>query len=126
MGYRSEVHIAVSKKDEAKLDAIMNKHKLLCDADKETVDRGWSTFIKVNYEDYAVYHGNWLKWYPEYEDVKAITNFLEEDETGEDRLMLCIGEDNTIHSEVGDYWDVFCVSMMVHVDLDNQSINESK
>ena len=29
MGYRSEVHIAVPKKDEKKLDAIMNKHNLL-------------------------------------------------------------------------------------------------
>jgi len=121
MGYRSEVHIAVPKKDEAKLDAIMNEHKLLCDIDKEKANRGWSAFTKVDYEGYAVYHGNWLKWYPEYNDVKAITDFLEEDETGEERFMVCIGEDNTIHSEVGDYWDVFSISMSVHVDL-----NESK
>lgn len=118
MGYRSEVHIAVLKKDEAKLDAIMDKHKLLCDIDKEKAKRDyWSAFTKVSYDDYAVYHGSWLKWYPEYNDVKAVTSFLEDDETGVERLMVCIGEDNTIHSEVGDYWDVFHVDMSVHVDL---------
>jgi len=120
MGYRSEIHIAVLKKDAEKLDAIMNKHKLLNDVGD------FACFTKVDYEAYAVYHGSWLKWYPEYNDVKAVTNFLEEDETGVERLMVCIGEDNTVHSEVGDYWDVFCIDMTVHVDLDNQSINESK
>ena len=122
MGYRSEVHIAVPKKDEAKLDAIMDEHKLLCDIDREKAVRDcWSAFTKVDYDGYAVYHGSWLKWYPEYNDVKAVTSFLEEDETGVERVMVCIGEDNTIHSEVGDYWDIFSVSMTVHVDL-----NESK
>tara|TARA_R100000458_G_C8278473_1_gene254639 strand:- start:13714 stop:14061 length:348 start_codon:yes stop_codon:yes gene_type:complete len=111
MGYRSEVHIAVLKKHAKKLDDIMNKHNLLSDVGD------FACFTKENYEEYAVYKGAWLKWYPEYNDVKAVTSFLEDDETGTEKLMVCIGEDNSVHSEVGDYWDVFHVDMSVHVDL---------
>ena len=129
MGYRSEVHIAVPKKDEKKLDAIMNKHKLLKGDEppftKENYTQKWDKYNDNNElveesTDYVIYHGVYLKWYDGYKDVDEITSFIEkkpydccEEESG--RTMVCIGEDNAVHSDVGDYDEVFNVYMNVEL-----------
>ena len=118
MGYRSEVHIAVPKKDEAELDAIMNEHKLL--------EGDYPAFIKEDYPfcegvDYVIYRGRHLKWYEGYKDVKAVNSFIMDkpydscEDALEGRMMVCIGEDNAVHSEVGDYYEVFSINVVVEL-----------
>ena len=133
MGYRSEVHIAVPKRDEKELDAIMNEHKLL-EGDyppftKEDYTQKW---VRYNDNDdlvdesteYAIYHGNHLKWYEGYKDVDAVNSFIEDmayDCCADDefnvfgRTMVCIGEDNAIHGEIGDYYEIFNINMVVEL-----------
>jgi hypothetical protein len=131
MGYRSEVHIAVPKRDEKKLDAIMNEHKLLeGDFPAFTKEDYKQKYVRYNDNndlideraDYVIYHGNHLKWYEGYKDVDAVNSFIwdnpydccnDEDPFG--RMMVCIGEDNAIHSDVGDYYEVFNINMVVEL-----------
>lgn len=113
MGYRSEVYIAVPKKDEAELDAIMNEHRLKDDFSKKE-----HTHCDV---EYIVYKGCDLKWYPNYDDVSAVDSFImdkpynriEDDEDG--RMMVCVREDNEIHSQVGDYYEIFNIYTAVEL-----------
>ena len=133
MGYRSEVHIAVPKRDEKKLDAIMNKHDLL-KGDypafaKDTYTQKWSKYnendeLVEEASEYIIYQGNHLKWYEGYKDVDEINSFIDDmayDCCADDefnvfgRMMVCIGEDNAIHGEVGDYFDVFNINMVVEL-----------
>jgi len=131
MGYRSEVHIAVPKKDEKELDAIMNEHKLL-EGDfpaftKEDYTQRWNRYndnddLVDESTEYAIYHGNHLKWYEGFKDVDAVNSFIWDnpydscENYGEGaRTMVCIGEDNAIHSDIGDYYDVFNINMVVEL-----------
>jgi len=132
MGYRSEVHIAVPKKDEKELDAIMNEHKLL-EGDfpaftKEDYTQKWVRYndndeMIEETTDYVIYHGNHLKWYEGFKDVDAVNSFIMDkiydccdDNDGEGgRTMVCIGEDNAIHSDIGDYYEIFNINMIVEL-----------
>mgnify|MGYP003681120077 CR=1 FL=1 len=128
MGYRSEVHIAVPKKDEKKLDAIMNKHNLLKGDyppfTKDVYIQKWrrrnnNNKIIEESTEYIIYQGSDLKWYEEYKDVNAVNSFIMDGESCDDnfeeggRVMVCIGEDNAIHSDIGDYYYVFTVNVVV-------------
>tara|TARA_X000001382_G_scaffold99104_1_gene73564 strand:+ start:641 stop:1048 length:408 start_codon:yes stop_codon:yes gene_type:complete len=134
MGYRSEVHIAVPKRDEKKLDAIMNKHNFL-----QKNEYGDTIFTKEDYKqkyvkynddndlideraDYVIYRAYHLKWYEGYKEVDAVESFIRSkpydccnDEDPFGRVMVCIGEDNAIHSDIGDYHDVFNINMIVEL-----------
>jgi len=130
MGYRSEVHIAVPKKDEAELDAIMNEHELL-EGDfpaftKEDYTQKWNRYndndeIIEDKLEYVIYRGHHLKWYEEYKDVDAVNSFIMDksydccEDALQGRMMVCIGEDNSIHSKIGDYFDVFNINMVVEL-----------
>jgi len=113
MGYRSEVYIAVPKKDEAELDAIMNEHSL-----KDAFSKKEHTHCDV---EYIVYEGCHLKWYPNYDDVSAVDSFIIDkpydcvEDNGDGRMMVCVGEDNEIHSHVGDYYEIFNVYTTVEL-----------
>lgn len=130
MGYRSEVHIAVPKKDEKELDAIMNEHDLL-EGDypsftKDVYIQKWSRYndndeLIDESTEYIIYQGNYLKWYEGYKDVDAVSSFIMDGESCDDnfeeggRVMVCIGEDNAIHSDIGDYYNVFNINMVVEL-----------
>tara|TARA_R110000803_G_scaffold175653_1_gene238173 strand:- start:119 stop:529 length:411 start_codon:yes stop_codon:yes gene_type:complete len=135
MGYYSEVYIAVPKKDEAELDAIMNKHDLLESEDeygdnrfeKSNHNQTWYSHDEQNKKvkrsiDLVIYEASCLKWYAEYDDVKEIDSFIQKkqhfdflDYKSGGRTMVCVGEDNEVHSQIGDYWDVFNVYTKVEV-----------
>ena len=126
MGYISEVHIAVPKKDEAELDAIMNRLDLL-ESENECGD---NRFYKRNHtqrwkeisngvttdksKDVILYQAGCLKWYEEYKDVQEINSFIEMGEE-DGRCIVCVGEDNVVHSDIGDYSDVFNIYMKVEL-----------
>jgi len=111
MGYRSEVYIAVPKKDEAQLDVIMNEHKLL----DNHHPHGEPSFKKYNHqrEYIVIYEGDWLKWFEGYKEVDAINSFIHSDDTN--RAIVCVGEDNVIHGEIGDYQEVFNIYTKVDI-----------
>lgn len=111
MGYRSEVHIAIPKKDEAELDAILNEHNLM-EGDDPKFTKEYYKLLDV---EYAIYYGVHLKWYEGYKGVQAVNSFISDkpldccEDAGEGRVQVCVGEDSAIHSEIGDYFEVFNV-----------------
>jgi len=108
MGYRSEVYIGIPK----------NKRK-----DFEQLEIGEEVYstgkplavldilaVASEQDEIIIYKGDWLKWYPEYEAVRTITSFVEGlvDEDGytdTPAFIVAVGEDGTIHSEWGSYYD---------------------
>ena len=64
--------------------------------------------IETRYnKNIAIYEGLYLKWYPSYEDVKAIEKFVNDcwDKDDVNSFLVGLGEDGEIHSIIGDYFD---------------------
>ena len=124
MGYTSEVHIAVPKKDERRMDVLLTRHNLMADNEysyqfkKKHHTQRWkeinngTTIDKSN--DIILYQASSLKWYEEYKDVQEISRLIEEYEPS-GACMVCVGEDNAVHSEEGEYSDVFSVYTKVEL-----------
>ena len=125
MGYTSEVHIAVPKKDERRMDKVLNRHNLIAEDEdsykfkKTHHTQRWkehthgSTIDKS--KDIILYQASSLKWYEEYKDVQDVNSFIEMGEE-DGRCIVCVGEDNDVHSDIGDYYDVFNVHMKVELN----------
>ena len=121
MGYRSEVYIAVPKKAEEEMDKVMMLHY---------DDEACSVFKKYDHtqnwvesdgnhtiskeETFVIYEGSFLKWYEGYKDVDAIKSIAEKHED-DGACIVCVGEDGQIHSELGDYQEVFNVYTKVEL-----------
>ena len=124
MGYTSEVHIAVPKKAEKELDKLLTKHNLMAEDEdsykfkKKHHTQRWKehsngiTTDKSN--DIILYQASSLKWYEEFKDVKEISRLIEEYEPS-GACIVCVGEDDVVHSDIGDYWDVFNIYMKVEL-----------
>jgi len=95
MGYRSEVIFGVIKKHKEKLEEVLEKHNLL------------KYFDNMERDNCNIYVGDCLKWYSEFEEVKEITNFIDDVyyQNKDDSFMVCMGEDGEIHNEIGEYWN---------------------
>tara|TARA_R100000426_G_scaffold4286_3_gene6695 strand:- start:18 stop:395 length:378 start_codon:yes stop_codon:yes gene_type:complete len=124
MGYTSEVHIAVPKKAEKELDKLLTKHDLIAENEysyrfkKKHHTQRWKeinngTTIDKS-KDIILYQASSLKWYEEYKDVQEISRLIEEYEPS-GACIVCVGEDNAVHSDIGDYWDVFNIYMKVEL-----------
>ena len=124
MGYRSEVYIAVPKKAEEEMDKVFKEHYS---------DNAWwadSPFKKNEHiqkwiesdgdeaiskeRTFVIYEGAWLKWYEGYEDVDAVTSIAEKYED-DGACIVCVGEDGQVHSELGEYHEVFSVYIKVEL-----------
>ena len=134
MGYYSEVYIAVPKKAETEMDKAMNKHNLLkkmikteedlenkfCDTPFKKFDHE-QTYTQHENDKWikktkklVIYEGVWLKWYSEFKDVQAVTSVVENHED-DGACIVCVGEDGAIHSDTGEYQDVFNVYVKVEL-----------
>lgn len=126
MGYYSEVYIAVPKKAEAEMDKAMNSNNLLTKPQFETSPSFKKYDHEQTYSQYendklvektnklVIYEGDWLKWYPEFKDVQAVTSVVEKyEESG--ACIVCVGEDGAIHSDTGEYHEVFNVYVKVEL-----------
>ena len=126
MGYRSEGFIAVPKKAEKEMDAVMNNHNLFKkdmhgDSPFEKYDHK-QTYTQFNADgkwfeksrEIVIYEGNYLKWYEEYDDVQRITSIVEKYEPS-GACIVCVGEDGAIHSDTGEYHEVFNVYVKVEL-----------
>ena len=109
MGYRSEVIFGVRKDSREKIDKVLkeyNLHKSFKWYEKtyDCTEYDESNNFKVKQTDYwIIYTEDWLKWYDEYEDVRAINECI--DELEGKGFMVALGEDNVIHSEIGEWYD---------------------
>ena len=65
-------------------------------------------------KDIILYQALSLKWYEEFKDVQEINSFIKMGEE-DDRCIVCVGEDDVVHSDIGDYWDVFNIYMKVEL-----------
>lgn len=119
MGYRSEVIFGVSKDSRDKMDKVLEEHNLQNSFKWYEKTYTWTRYdepneirnhrffdlnMKVKQTDYwIVWIGDYLKWYDEFEDVRAINECI--DELEGKGFMVALGEDNVIHSERGEWYD---------------------
>jgi|TARA_B110000971_G_scaffold34687_1_gene32476 hypothetical protein len=100
MGYRSQVIIGIPKEEKENLFKLKN-------GDKRNVFEDLFSLQLENSEGMLIYESNFeLKWEHYYTDVKLITDFLNDLEEREKKVFaVAIGEDQVVHSEIGDYFD---------------------
>lgn len=116
MGYRSIVILGVNKNHQKEFNKVLENLKSL------GICNPYDLFDEVEHTPFSpmkIYRGEYLKWYAEFPEVKAINSFIEDivDEEKEhpystnsvedydNGFMICIGEDGAIHSEIGNYYD---------------------
>ena len=102
MGYRSDMVIGIPKKKVKAFEKLLIKYF----PDSNVFVRKNLNETRYN-KDIAIYEGLYLKWYPSYEDVKAIEKFVNDcwDKDDVNSFLVGLGEDGEIHSEIGDYFD---------------------
>lgn len=94
MGYRSEVAVAIPKKvyEENKIIAE-NFQKEHPDSYKYELLLNPSKIINKEDSYFTVLYWDYLKWYNEFEDVKTITDIIENLDESEHYAFLRLGED---------------------------------
>ena len=98
MGYRSKVYIGIQKEQKEEF---------------EQADEYGECFVLMQETNtHLVYEGEYLKWYPEYKDVKRFNEIVM---SNEDNFCVAIGEDNAIHSGIGDWQNYIGLSMEVYL-----------
>jgi len=115
MGYRSEVYIAVPKKAEEEMDKVMKEFyngdspfKKYDHTQKWIEHDGNHTVNKE--QTHAIYEGYWLKWYENYKITSLVERYQEDG-----ACIVCVGECGGVHSELGDYHEVFNVYTKVEL-----------
>ena len=117
MGYRSTIIFGVEQSHAPKLDDILKEHGMTPD---ERVSRDYPNYqmVKDKFGDFkswkkvddiqmVIYKFEYVKWYEDYDDVMAVTKYLKvlyhsHEET---TFLVGLGEDNQIHSRIGDWWE---------------------
>lgn len=102
MGYRSEVKIAMKKGDyeelKARLDYYANKEEI------SYILQSGVCKVKKKSNGVVVLYWDWIKWYPEYEEIQFIENYLAElSEQGKPYKFVRVGEDPD-DVEVSESW----------------------
>ena len=105
MSYKSSIYIKVGKELETELLQVFKKVDL--DDCFEKVVEG------TDNTEYVRYTADWLKWYADYDDVEAITKFINEhtDRAG----LLGIGEDGAQSASEGSPEEI---GMYTRTDID--------
>ena len=98
MGYVSTVYIGIQKDQKEEF---------------EQADEYGECFVLMQEtETHMVYKGEYLKWYPDYKEVKRFNEIVR---SNEDNFCVAIGEDNEIHSDIGDWQNYIGLSMEVYI-----------
>ncbi|MAI41805.1 MAG: hypothetical protein CMP95_05060 [Gammaproteobacteria bacterium] len=106
MGYRSQVWIGVH-------DDYRQDFKLL--------EKEYGEFFyrkgRCKRTNVTVYKTRWdTKWYSEIEPVSSYEDIIKADT--DRNWIVAIGEDNAIHTDLGDWWDHIDMEMKVKLNLD--------
>jgi hypothetical protein len=111
MGYRSTVAFIISFKDKETLDNYLAPRLL-----DEHIKNDRENFSRIAWDDASVmYHAEDIKWYNEYEDVRALTKLYKDTiEVGGAYRFIRVGEDDKdIEEEYAEsdttepFWDDF-------------------
>jgi hypothetical protein len=98
MGYRSTVYLGIQKEQKEEFQKL---------------DEYGECFVLLEETNtHLVYEGEYLKWYSEYEDVKRFNAMVK---SNEDNFCVAIGEDNLIHSDIGNWQDHIGLSMKAYI-----------
>ena len=115
MGYRSEVIIGIKRKYTMKFEELLKEHDL--ENAFESTEKKFELLSESQkwVEQWAIYKGDYLKWYDGYKDVDAINSFVDKLNEKENSFMICMGEDGELHNEVGDYSDFIEVIRTIEI-----------
>lgn len=110
MGYRSQVIFGVKKGLESKLENVFAEFEMDNYFSAEEVnykdifeDKGYQVVFDNHW---IIFTGDYLKWYEDYDDVKGVTEIIEElHETEDNAFMVALGESGEIHSEIGEWYN---------------------
>ena len=120
MGYRSTIMFGVEQSHAPKLDKILKEYKMTAD---DRVSKNYPNYkaIKDEFGDFkswektddlqmVIYKFEYLKWYDDYDDVRAVTKFLNnlhEEVVGaeETTFLVGLGEEGETHSEIGEWYN---------------------
>ena len=110
MGYRSQVIFGVKKGLEGKLENVFAEFEMDNYFSAEEVnykdifeDKGYQVVFDNHW---IIFTGDYLKWYEDYDDVKGVTEIIEElHETEDNAFMVALGESGEIHSEIGELYN---------------------
>ena len=107
MGYRSQVIIGIPKEEKENLFKIKNE--------TYNIFEEMFSLQLENSEGMLIYESSFdLKWYDGYNDVMLIIDFLNDLEEREKKVFaVAIGEDQVIHSEIGEYYDYVEIHLTV-------------
>ena len=120
MGYRSTIMFGVEQSHAPKLDKILKEYKMTAD---DRVSKNYPNYkiVKDEFGDFktwektddlqmVIYKFEYLKWYDDYDDVRAVTKFLNnlhEEVVGaeETTFLVGLGEEGETHSEIGEWYN---------------------
>jgi len=85
MGYRSTIYVKIRVKDRQEFEALLKEHDLDDAFELQEFDCD---------VPYIRYIGDDLKWYTRFDEVKAVTEFIEEYLDDGFRGLIAVGEDN--------------------------------
>lgn len=120
MGYRSTIIFGVEQSHAPKLGDILKDwemtphqrvHKLYPNYNMVKDEFGdFKSWEKTDDLEMVIYKFEYQKWYEDYDDVRAVTKFLNnlhEEVVGaeETTFLVGLGEDGEIHSEIGDWYN---------------------
>ena len=98
MGYRSDVYIAVAFASEEDMKEVLAVYTIDPRVQKYNLLQGW----EVTEDNILYYHGDYVKWYSDYDDVEGIEHMLRlADKFHEERDMpiayrfIRLGEEDT-------------------------------
>ena len=103
MGYYSEVFIGIDKKQKEQFEKLSNEHQMYFELETEK----WGDFL--------IYRSWQIKWYSTYDDVQEMTSLVKNG--SEKNFIVCIGEDNDIHSCYGD-WNKYLSIQLKQITLE--------
>ena len=127
MGYRSTIIFGVAQSHAPKLDEILKEHRWKPD-ERELVVYPNYKMVKDKYGDFEkwervgdiemiVYRFEYIKWYDDYDDVRAVTKYLKglaytldegnnvvEADDYDTTFLVGLGEEGEIHSAIADWW----------------------
>lgn len=127
MGYRSTIMFGVEQSNAPKLDEILKEHQMTPD---EKVSKYYPNYKMVNSKhgeflkwerkgdiQMVVYKFEYIKWYDDYDDVRAVTKYLKglaytleegnvvEADDYDTTFLVGLGEQGETHSEIGDWYN---------------------
>ena len=124
--YNDKVYIAVPKKDETKLDAILNEHNITNLFTKEDYRQKKYSLSqdKVSFVDYIIYQSNSIEWDQKFKDIQDIVSFISEHPYEQGGRTMFIISDNEVDFSIGCYWDVFVVGEEIIVQTVKENWTE--